>query len=114
MPNMPNMQEQQQEEANADLITALQAGPPSRELDGGVLKALNWTPPALLMDHYPKPTQSIDDALALEEWNYTLEVAPGGATCIATRHDGKLEGHGTAPTLALAICVAILKAKEAE
>ena len=136
---MSNMREQKQEPTNADLITTLQTGPGSRELSDQVLVALGWTTklnwngmvfssPDMLQVGTPDPTQSIDDALALvpegrswevlysgSEMRCDFELASPPGAAMTKKGLIALEGaKGSGPTLALAICIAILKAKEAE
>ena len=117
---------------HTNLITALQAGPGSRELSDQVLAYLDyefhvgtggnigadcWMP-----GYHPRgfsPTQSIDDALTLVPEGLTLKITvrpadPGYAHIEGWYPLKPIDFKCYATTPALAICIAILRAKEAE
>ena len=113
---------------HTDLITALQAGPGNRELSDQVLVAFGWTygirpldgakywwkpPVGDYPNDIPDPTQSIDDALALmpKGCKWTLDDEN---RCLVWPVRQPRSFGDSASTPALAICIAILKAKEAE
>jgi hypothetical protein len=115
-----------------DLISALQEGPGSRELSDRVLWELGWGLqterwPGRLEDQQiwyppnsedafvgerPDPSQSIDDAVALVPEGMDCTVCTKGWALVFGESPpmGRLEEVHRAPTPALALCVAIIRA----
>lgn len=112
-----------------DLIERLSAATEgSRDLSDEVLVACGWkerhdrlweTPDKEWChpDDRPNPTVSLDDALRLvpEGWIAYLEVCPAPYPSYATiLYEPRNKWHGEAATAPLALCIAILRAKEAQ
>lgn len=118
-----------------DLIERLStAEKGSRELSDEVLEAFGWTdrfpgmaPPNAEPDDEglndwgrPSPTESVDDVLALVPEGWTRDLCACPETGVVARiysgpvrTDSAGEPTGFARTLPLAVCIAILRAREA-
>lgn len=109
--------------ALSDLIARLEAAKEgSRELDVAIIRAGygipivqdSWSDQDLLAgDIVPMYTRSLDAALTLvpDGWQCDVRICDGA--CRATVGGTKKFGEARAPTAALALCIAALKAREA-
>lgn len=117
---------------DADLISRLEsAAEGSRGWSDEVLLALGWWqssrgvwrgPDNIVAERRPDPTRSVDDALSLVpgrnehglEWRIKMERKPCGTWWAMLREHAKDGWDAMAATPALALCAAILRAKEAK